>query len=241
MTPLDPTLASLCLALLDGKRYWESTLAILADRVEELGDLAAAEALRSGPRIRCVDVQGRSISALTSDSIEIVLCALPEKICWGLMCDYAEHVLPIWERQVRRNTIPREALRARRLWLAGEISDIDMEAVRKRAWQATLAPEILEKHTCVFAGQAAARGEGGDAREAVRETARDCQYAVSIAAHYGQPEFDYAQRRPDYDNARQTHAHQQAEAYRAAMEAERLWQRNRVSELLRANLTEERV
>ena len=48
---------------------------------------------------------------------------LTERTAHALACDFAEHVLPIWEARYPGDDRPRVAIETKRRWLAGEASD----------------------------------------------------------------------------------------------------------------------
>jgi hypothetical protein len=101
---VDPTVARLCLAFLDGDK---DAVAPLADRLKELG-FAGADKVHKRNR---------------SKQLRLVLRALPDATCWQLACDFAEHVLPVWERLSGPEQRLNQAIATRRKWLQGQATD----------------------------------------------------------------------------------------------------------------------
>jgi hypothetical protein len=104
---VDPTVARLCLAFLDGDK---DAVAPLADRLQELG-FEGADKVRNHNR---------------NKKLLLVLRALPDATCWQLACDFAEHVLPVWERLSGPEQRLNQAIPTRRRWLEGQAADGDL-------------------------------------------------------------------------------------------------------------------
>ena len=87
-----------------------------------------------------VDLDAREILALHAP-VEYRLWAvlrpemIPESMLWALACDYAEHVLHIYEAAYPGDERPRDAIAMRRAWLRGEADDVALAA----AWSAARA------------------------------------------------------------------------------------------------------
>lgn len=100
-------------------------------------------------RIRALFGDRRSVTLLDICDDERVLVEdrqwvlyglLPERIVHEAACRYAEHALER-ERAAGREPDQRSwaAIKAKRKWLRGEISDIDLKASRVAAWAAVMA------------------------------------------------------------------------------------------------------
>lgn len=114
MLTVDPTLAALCLSILDGEA---PVIGILADRMEEVGKEYHARHIRKRKR-------------LTRDTkITIVTVALPDAVSDLASCGFAEHVLFIWEQFFRFELRPRQGIEARTAWLRGQLSRSDLDAL----------------------------------------------------------------------------------------------------------------
>jgi len=63
-----------------------------------------------------------------------------EAVLWEMACWSAEQALPIWEKYYPDDRRPRNAIKARRGWLKGEVSDQELaaawDAARDAAWAA---------------------------------------------------------------------------------------------------------
>ena len=68
---------------------------------------------------------------------------IPEKELHLLACEFAVAVLPIWEKAYPEDKRPRQAIEAKRKWVAGEIDDDELagagDAARAAAWDAAWA------------------------------------------------------------------------------------------------------
>ncbi len=53
-----------------------------------------------------------------------------------LACDFAEDVLHIFEKEYPRDDRPRKAIKAKREWIEGEISDSELKSAQDAAWNA---------------------------------------------------------------------------------------------------------
>lgn len=214
MTVIDPNLAALCLAVLDGEKDLNP---ILADHLEEMGERRSEElrALQS-----TLQINGCTFSLQIKNPLDVVLNALPEEICWHLVCDFAEHVLPIWNERVPGNRAPLQAITARRQWLEGLVSYEELELGRKTCWDTSrellrnnlLSPrdqKRLRTNAAGYACRAAARG--GDWRLAFRTTRDDAQQAKGFAAQG---------------------LHWDWKSFLEAIEAERQWQMNGLRQYL---------
>lgn len=59
---------------------------------------------------------------------------IPQRTLEFLTCDFAEHVLPIWEVSYPENNRPRATIEAVRKWLFGDITDDEMKAMSRAIW-----------------------------------------------------------------------------------------------------------
>ena len=64
---------------------------------------------------------------------------LTERTAHALACDFAEHVLPIWEARYPGDDRPRVAIETKRRWLAGEASDEERYAAYTAAYTVAYA------------------------------------------------------------------------------------------------------
>lgn len=85
---IDPTVCRLCLAILDGDK---PAILMLADRLQELGHPGATQ-------VR--DLHNSVYFSAPRDESLAVLLALPEKMCWLLACDFADH----WMNEIHADT-----------------------------------------------------------------------------------------------------------------------------------------
>jgi hypothetical protein len=183
MTRIDPNLASLCMAILAGER---DVHLILADVFEESGS-PKAQSIRDLKS--SLSIHGCRISQNLSDPFKLVLHALPETACWALMCDFAEHVLALYESRGPASQAPRRAIELRRQWLNGKASDEEVEAARAAAWTAGvvaasssivprgIVPSEPPNEVASNAARSAGCSGGGDARAAALFTARYARLA----------------------------------------------------------------
>ena len=109
----DAALARLCLGVPNEEA---DVRGALADRLEELGT-----PLPPGTRKHLSE----------AGPLYLVGSALPGRVCDELACDFAERVLPVWESAYPRQRKPRQALEARRAWLAGQLPDEGLLALVK--------------------------------------------------------------------------------------------------------------
>ncbi len=179
MTRLDPTLASLCLAALDGD---SAAHLILADRLEEMGS-GKAESLRN--RQSHLTIHGQRFDHKLSDPFRLVLHCLPADACWALLCDFAEHVLPYFEQEHPGETAPRRAIDTRRQWLEGACTDAEIESARAAAWQAGATGDYPRNNSGLDPAKAARCSGDGDARAAALFAARYARMARSQAVVTG--------------------------------------------------------
>ena len=136
-------------------------------------------------------------------------CDDAEKFNRLLACDYAEHVLRIFETRYPDDYRPREAIAVSRRYARGEATDAELSAAWYAADSAAEAAGYAAWYAAGYAAGAAAR----DAAVAARDAARDAAWAAAW----------YAAR----DAARSAGA-----ACAAAEAAERTWQEARLRELL---------
>lgn len=124
-----------------------------------------------------------------------------------LACDYAEHVLRIFETRYPDDYRPREAIAVSRRYARGEATDAELSAARDAAWYA--------------AGIVARAAARADARTVAWAAAGDA--ARSAAGDAARPAAWYAAR---------SAARSAGAACAAAGDAERTWQEARLRELL---------
>ena len=81
-----------------------------------------------------------------------------------LACDYAEGVLHLFEADYPEDKRPRQAIEAKRAWVAGDISGEELEAARAAAWAAAGAELPSAAGEAAWAAaRAAARAAAGAA------------------------------------------------------------------------------
>ncbi len=140
-----------------------------------------------------------------------------ERLARLLAADFAEHVLPIFEKQCPRDERPRKAIEAARLYAEGRIGAAARaaagDAARATAWATARAAagDAAWAAAWAAAGDAAGDAAWAAARAAARDAAGD------------------AARDAAGDAARAT---ARATAWAAAGDAEQEWQLNRFKEVL---------
>ncbi len=182
MTRIDPTIAIMCLQILDGD---ESVMPMLSDRLEEMRS-QQAESIRT--RDGAYQINGCKIQYNLMKPLDLVLYALPDEICWRLVCDYAEHVLPECKQGLDRECV-RLYIEGARAWIAERITDADLDAFRASTWETANRLSQRQGETgdiwivmssAVRAARAATRVDRGDPRLAVRAAAREAQEARGL-------------------------------------------------------------
>ena len=105
---------------------------------------------------------------------------LPAKQLHFLACDYAEAVLPVWERSYPVDFRPRGAIETKRRWIAGNASNQELAAAVDAARAAArTAARTAARDAAVAAPWAAARAAS---RAAARAAARTAARAAAVAA-----------------------------------------------------------
>ena len=113
---------------------------------------------------------------------------IPENDLHELACQFAEHVLPIFETEYSDDKRPRLAIEAKRKWLQGEITTNELKAARDAAWAAWDAPwaaawAARAARDAAWAAKAAARDAAwAAARDAAWAAARNAARAAKAAA-----------------------------------------------------------
>ena len=87
-----------------------------------------------------------------------------------LACDYAERVLPIFEKQCPNDSRPKDAINISRLYAKNEAIKEELDAVGEAAWDAARAARAAagDVGDAARAAGAAARAAAGDAWSAAR-------------------------------------------------------------------------
>ena len=143
---------------------------------------------------------------------------LPEhKDVWvGLACDFAEHVLPIFETKYPKDKRPRECILATRKFLLGEITREELLRCRRAADAA--ATDAAAAAAATYAADAdAATAAYAAAAAAADAAAAYAAAATAYAAVYAADAADAAYA---------------VDAAYAAAAAERKWQKERIIEVL---------
>ena len=107
-------------------------------------------------------------------------CTEPEKACRVsqiLACDYAEHVLPIYEKQYPGDTRPRDAIALARRYTKGQATGEELAAAREAAGDAGDAKGATSAARAARDAASAASA----ATSAARDAARDAVWAASDA------------------------------------------------------------
>ncbi|MCP4677692.1 MAG: hypothetical protein GY854_19685 [Deltaproteobacteria bacterium] len=68
--------------------------------------------------------------------LEILVRVIPSRQLHVLACDSAETALPIYEHRYPDDTRPRDAITAKRAWVADETTDRELAVARTAAWAA---------------------------------------------------------------------------------------------------------
>jgi hypothetical protein len=138
-------------------------------------------------------------------------------------CDAAEHVLHIYEKHVPGDDRVRNAIAVKRLWIAGEASDDDLDAARAAAWGAARAAAWGAARAADAASAAAdtAWGAAGAAATAGAAAGAAAWEAAGAAATAGAADTAWEA------------AGAAAAAAASAWDAECVWQVSRLKELLK--------
>ena len=95
--------------------------------------------------------------------------ALRNRLARLLACDYAEHVLPVFETRFPADPRPRAAIAVSRRYALGLATDDELRAARDAAWDAA-------RHAAGTAARDAAWDAAWDAAEAARDAERFWQH-----------------------------------------------------------------
>ncbi len=105
---------------------------------------------------------------------------IPEMIIHEFLCQVAESVLPIYEKEYPDDKRPRNAIETKRRWINGEATDEELAAARVAARDAArVAARDAAWVAAWAAARAAARAAAGDA---ARAAARDAAGVAAWAA-----------------------------------------------------------
>ena len=120
----------------------------------ELGRLAAG-------RERWTALDILALDQPPGDLLWVVLRTelIPERVLHELACDFAEHVLYLFERVRPEDGRPRAAIEAKRAWLRGEITDEQLLAAEDGAKSAAVAAAAVAAATSAAATSAAEQAE----------------------------------------------------------------------------------
>ena len=106
-----------------------------------------------------------------------------------LACDFAEHVLPIWEKQYPGDNRPRECIAVARRFIDGKATREELDAADAAAWDAARAADAATRAAAWDAADAAARAatraaawDAADAARAAGAAARAAAWDAADAA-----------------------------------------------------------
>jgi hypothetical protein len=159
-----------------------------------------------------------------------VVGELTERIYHLLACDYAERVLPIFEKERPDDKRPRQAIETKLRWVASEATSEELAAAGDAAWAA--ARDAAGAAAWAAAWAAARDAAGAAAWAAARDAARAAAWAAAWAAarDAARAAAWAAARAAARDAARDA---ARAAAWDAAGDAERQWQGERLIAYLR--------
>lgn len=111
------------------------------------------------------------VTVLDSNNVDDFLWVLSracgqegERLCHELACDFAEHVLPLWDKHYPNDKRPHEAIAAKRRWLKGEITSEELAVARAASRDAAWDAKDVAKDVARAAARAASRVTAKDAR-----------------------------------------------------------------------------
>ena len=159
-----------------------------------------------------------------------------ENAVYLLACDYAEHVLPIFENRYPGNHHPRAAIEARRAWVREEISDKELKraadstatyyTTHVTAYYITYADSVSASSAAFVAFAAYASATNFDAATAAGATAAGAAVATADAAARA------AARAAEAAATITTATRAAARAAARAAEAEEKWQAQKLRAIL---------
>lgn len=112
---------------------------------------------------------GGVLGILSTDTLDLVLRKefIEERALHLLACDFAEHVLHIFEKEYPNDDRPRKAIETKRFWIDGKITKEELDAARYAAWDAAW--------DAAWAARDAVRAARDAARAAARAASRDAE------------------------------------------------------------------
>jgi len=147
--------------------------------------------------------------------LRLPLLSKEERLYLG--CDFAEHVLPIFETKYPEDARPRQAIEAKRKWLIGEIS---LEGLKKHQCAAADSYYASAPASAAPAYAAYASASASVYASAVYASAAYASAYASVYAAYAYAAYAYAS------------ASASAYAYASAGEKEDEWQLNKIFDVL---------
>jgi len=127
------------------------------------------------------------LTIIKSNGVQYALWALQavdhpdrDRVSRLMACDFAESVLPIFEKKYPDNKRPRECIKVARMYARGKADDKQMAAARDATWDATWAAEL---DTAWAARSAAWAAERAAEWAAARAAARDAAWAAEATDH----------------------------------------------------------
>ena len=178
--------------------------------------------LRYGPRLfiaegrgkhKGPDADGKTVWASVRLLHEVPITETDLRL---LACDYAEHVLTIFERTNSEDKRPRTAIETARKYVRGEATRQELYAASAASAAASAASAAYTAYTAYAAASAASAASDAAYADAASAAASAAYTAYAAAA---------------YADAASAAAY--ADAYADAASAERKWQRERFADLLK--------
>jgi len=109
---------------------------------------------------------------------------IPEYQLHLLACDFAEEVLPIFEKRYPNDKRPRVVIETKRKWVAGEVADEELDAAAADAAAAAVyAADAADAADAAYAAYAAADAAYAAADAAYAASARAADAASARAAY----------------------------------------------------------
>jgi hypothetical protein len=132
-----------------------------------------------GGRERCTATDILRMDIPAKDRLWAVLREefLSEKLLQVAACDFAEHVLPLYERQYPDNNAPRDCIEVRRRYIEGEATDEELREAEAAACHAATTAAAAYR-----AARAAARAASAASADAIVAA-----YAAAFAADFAAP------------------------------------------------------
>ena len=154
-----------------------------------------------------------------------VLWHLDKKLCVSLNCDFAEHVMPIWEKEYPDDRQPQNCIAVTRKWVLDEVTIEEVRAANAAAYYTAAAAAANANANAAYTAAATAAAAYTAAAAAAYTAAAAAAYTAAYTAATAVAAYA-------------AYAAVAANAAYAAYAAERQWQREHMIEVLK-NLPEE--